>query len=1298
MVTRKSKTPKGDIWLNGLIPTVSKPIPTKELINRLLALADHLSALDQASVSPEKYADIAKDLANKKLLNHQNEAVKAHTCCAIADILRINAPDAPYLDEELSRIFRSFFAQLGHAWDTNNSFYAQQSYVLTRLVEVRSIILVVDLPDAAELITLLFDTMYELAAKGFPQKLEQLAADMLAGVIAEAEIIPKNVVSTVFKSLTFTGTSLTGNASNISHPGFTFSVAVCEGNIDKMSRQVAKLFSEMLDESATPTATTTTSTNASFKTLDKIHKWSVQIWKHVPEMLGSIIGLIGDELTSDSEKIRVLATETIGEILAVSENNTSHTNIDSNLIHFFTAHKSTWSSWLKKSADVSASVRCAWATLLPAILDSPSITTEMVNDLRENIKKCLLDSSEKVRLASCKAIESLAFPIFTSKLADEELLQTLFSVLRERDEEIRTLVIRCLCYVYDNFMKLTMEDEVVDFGSLRASEVKRVEHMLRNEFPNKFIQLNYINLVSITTVVDVELFENVIPFLNNATTRCARLCHFFSTLDQKSREAFTAVLSRQKKYSSALTKFIELSDEYHSKEVVEDNKENASDGDVKESKRITDEILRKADKLYQWLSVMMPESFNSRACLEKLFLLNNSRHMKLILNCISSHLDYKTIKNSIKELIVSLNNQKAKKSPKGSATTAEVISTLKLLLYRASPIFFNRTNISEIMMISKDSQHEFHSVANELLELVAASNPEVLRDQLLVMADLLVTDDIYNPKNPLDSILRSIHHYLKTSPKDFPDSLIFTDRLLRLAQEGSPEQAKYSVKILGHHQQKEHFLSEIVSNLLPLDPESAHFTTKLASIAEVSLIEPFAVEDHVGDINNVITEQVLKQNRRPESDNPGVDWITDDDLKLGHQSYELLNEKVLAIRYIVNRIRGLCRSETNNSDAAFVKQFEKPIRLLSLIIATSGEIVRQNDKLNPTPRLYQMRLRLVAGLGILKLAKIPALDVLIDCNILRKTGRLMYDLSKQVREKFMRTLHSCLSSFEIPERFLYLVFMMGHEPDPQLRTRADTWVKSTYQKLDKNNDTTFERSLSRLIHGVAHDEKFLSYSEGVGGDSTSRDFQALEYALKYLNMYLLNIAKDSNISLLYYIASRVKQYRDATLPSKEYELAMIPPAAMRLYRVSELCQLMIKEYADLKNYTLQTWPGKMKLPADLFSPMENFEEALKVLEKQYIEDDLQIQLRGKMKAILGRSTTKRPIGVHPTPAKKRKPNSKTPKQTKKPKQPKESTSKKVSPPRRSSRATKKVTYSYGSGSELSEEEMVSGDDYESDYD
>lgn len=1307
MVTRNSKRSKTDIWQNGLIPTVAKPIQTKELINRLLALADHLSALDQSTVTPDKYATVAADLANPKLLNHKNEAVQAHACCAIADILRIYAPDAPYSEEELSRIFRAFFTQLAQAWDTGNSFYPQQSYILTRLVEVRSIILVVDLPDAADLIVLLFDTMYDLAAKGFPQKLEQLAADMLAGVIAEADIIPKKVVSTVFKSLTFTGTSLTANTSNISHPGFTFSVAICETNIDKMSRQVAQLFSEMLDESAKPSGNHTSSAAASFKTLDKIHEWSIQIWKHVPEMLGSIIGLIGDELTSDSEKIRVLATKTIGEILAISEENTSHASIDSNLVHFVTAHKSTWSSWLRKSADVSPTVRSTWVALIPAILNSSSVASEMVIDIRSNVKKCLLDSSEKVRLASCTALESLSFPTFTSRLVDEETLQTLFSLLRERDEDTRTKVIRCLCYLYDNYMKSIMDSEVVDFGSLKATEVKRVENMISKEFPNHFLHLNYINLTSITTAVDVELFENVIPFQNNAGKRCARICHFYTVLDQKSKEAFSALLSRQKKYAHALTKFSDLANDYRSREPGnEEEKENIGQNGDKGSK---DDILNKADKIFVWLSNNVPESFNAHACLEKIFLLNNGRHLTLLKNCITSFLDYKTIKNSIKELIVSLNNQKVTKSSGTRITSAEMVSTMKLLLYRAAPILFNKSNIIELMSASKDSLNEFFQISNELLELVASLSPESLQDQVPTMADMLVTDDIYNPKNSVDSLLRSMHHSLKASPQNFPDSLILTDRLLRLAQEGSPVQAKYSAKILGHHQHKEHFLSEIVSSSVPLDTLSSQFSSRLAAIAEVCLIEPLVVEDHVQSINDVITEQVLKKNRQTENSSLKADWISDEDLAENHQSFQILNEKLIVIRYIVNRIRALCLSDNLTNDPGLVKQFEKPIKLLSLIVSTGGEIVKQNSQLIPTPVLYQQRLRLEAGYGILKLARYSALDPLIDHNVLKKIGRLMYDLSLHVREGFMKKLHGNLSSFAIPEKFLYLVFLMGHEPDQKLLTLASTWIKSSYQRFENKQDMAFERALSRLIHGIAHDERYLSYSTNAPDEQglSSGVLQALEYALKFITMYLSNISKDTNISVLYYIASRVKQYRDATVPTSAYGNGdeLIPSLAVHLYRAAELCQLLIKEYADIKNYTLQTWPGKLKLPTDIFCPMENLEEVLAVIGRQYIEDDLQIELRRKIKSIFGRSSTKRSSNKISTPVKKPAKKAKTSRNESKTKSSKakkrtEAQGRKEREPlRRSARSTKKVTYEEGyeeAGSE-EEESHHSSSDYESDY-
>lgn len=1296
MVTRNAKN-QADLLQKSLLSTVKKPIPTKELLNRLQAVADHLNSVDQSTVELDSYSHIARELADKKLLSHQNERVKAYACCAIADILRIYAPDAPYSEEEQSRIFKAFFKQLSGAWDTGNSHFAQQSYVLTRLVEVRSIILIVDLPDAADLITVLFDTMYELAAKGFPRRLEQLSADMLAAVIAEAETIPKNVVSTIFKSLTFDGTTLTNQTSNISHPGFVFSVAVCEGNIDKMSRQVAQLFSEMLDESVKASKDATS--ESSYKTLEKIHTWSVQIWKHVPQMLESIIGLIGDELGSDSEKIRVLATKTIGDILAISEDTEAHVNIDSNAVQFVTNHPTTWSNWLKKSSDVSYNVRCAWVSGIPGIINSPSVQNDMASQLRANVKKCLLDSSEKVRLSSVKAVESLTFSVLTSKLTDEEVLLTLFSLLREKDEEIRNLAIRCCCYIYDNYMRSILDEEVVDFGRLKATEIKRVESMIRDELPNYFIQLNYINLTSITTTVDVELFENILPFSNNTSKRCARICLFYSALDTKSKDAFVAIINRQKKYAHALGKYLELSDQYHSQanELVE-NKENI-EGIQEKSKPNKEQIREKVQKLFSWLSATFPDNFQAQACLERLWALDNSRHKTLLKNCISGVLDYKTIKNSIKEFIVSLQNQKANRhaGTKHNVSTAQTISTVKLLLYRASPILFNQSNINEFISLSKNPLDKYFHTSNELLELISSINPDALLNNVETLTDMLVTDDLYNPKNSVETILRSLQHSLKAAPQRFPDSLILTDRLMRLAKEGSPFQSKYSVKILGHHKNSEHFLTEILQSSLPLDPQSPQFSTNLAAIAEICLINPEVVEEHTNDINTVITERVLKQNRYNEAPPANVSWITDDDLAMNHKCYLLLIEKLTAIRYIVNRIRALCRSDKLASDPSVARLFEKPIKLLSLIVSNSGEIVKQSGDLIPTPPLYQSRLRLEAGFGILKLAKLTSLDGLIESTVLGKIGRLMYDQSVDVRRCFSTRLCNYISSSIIPEKFLYLVFLAGHEPDQELKNIEDTWIRSTYQRYEEKKNLVFELALARLIHGIAHDGRYLSFytTAQTENNTSSSVLQALEYSLKFLFMYLSNISKESNISFLYYIASRVKQYRDATILINAYETEQVPSQAVQLYRIAELCQLMIKEYADFKNFTLQSWPGKMKLPADIFCPMENFEEALVVIGKQYIDDELQVEMRRKLKSLFGRPGVKRaPVKLTST-NKRQKKSSKVVKGKAKAKANQAISRAANEPLRRSSRSRKNVTYDVASNDSNSEEEHFSdsGDDY-----
>lgn len=1215
MVKRSARAASRAPLNTTIISTIAKPIATKELIARLQAVADNLSTADQNAINPEDYNSLAGDLANKKLLKHNHKGVLAYACCALADILRLYAPDAPYTPEQLTQIFRAFLVQFSQLWEEQNPYFLQQCYLLKRLVEVRLIILIVDLPDALDLIAELFDTMFALTNKGFPTRLELLASEMLAEVFAEADVIPQKVVRLLLKKLTATSESgLTVSNSNISNPGLAFSLAVCEANVDKMSRHIAQLFSEMLDDSVKANKNGSTDYEASYLALEKIHTWSIQIWRYVPDLLTSVMGLISDELNSDSERVRVLATTTIGSMVSSSNEGSP----ESNLVHFVNTHKAAWLNWLKKSSDVSPVVRAKWVEQVPNVLCAQSVTSDTTSQLSSSLTKCLSDTNERVRFASCNACEALPFAVFSSKVCSEAALSTLFQLVREKNSDIHNVAIRLLADIYNSYLDLIERDEVVDFGDLKEEELRIVEKLLSVDLPNNLLQLNYVNEKSLTAVVDIALFEKLISFQENTSKRVSRLCKFYEVLDEKSRASFLAVISRQKKMSDAVRKFVELSIEYMKSHSLEgENKENEAF-----SQGEKEQLRSKVDKVIQWLTASFPPSLNSRQCLERFHHLRNARLFNLMGKCVAPDANFKSVKNSLKELLTKLGDAKTLRVEGGSlsVTTADMVSTTKILLYRSSNILFNLTNTSELVKLSKDKNHKFQKTANELINHLSTIFPEVFRDQIKALSDLIVIR-----KEDIEvSLIQSFSHFMNKYPEQFPDDAEFAESLQLLATEGSPLQAKYAIKIIRCSDRKELLISNVIDKIMPLVPESSSFATHLSALAEIYLALPIALESYSNEISSILVEEVLRKNRIEDLDKLLIKsevWLEDSKLRDDHQALRSLNEKLIAIRLITNRVRSVDADGMEQNEMAVVA--EKPLKLLMTVVSNSGEIVKARPDLLPTPPCFKQRLRLEAGLNILKLAKYPAFNMMINNTVIYSLTRLLHDESSGVRDGFMRSLEKKLSLNAISERFLHLVFFAGHEPNEQIKRKASIWIASNHRRREEKSDITYERILARLIHAIAHDIRFSKMIAEVDGRTVSLEVEAYLYALSYISMYLDIIAKEENISLLYYIASRVKQYRDGQVDPEMFAQEELPDAAMNLYRISELCQLLIKELADSRGWNLQTWPGKMKLPSDLFAPMEDYQEAQKVISRVYISDEVQIELRQNLKKNPTKASNKR---------------------------------------------------------------------------
>ncbi|KPI41084.1 uncharacterized protein AB675_8070 [Cyphellophora attinorum] len=215
------------------------------------------------------------------------------------------------------------------------------------------------------------------------------------------------------------------------------------------------------------------------------------------------------------------------------------------------------------------------------------------------------------------------------------------------------------------------------------------------------------------------------------------------------------------------------------------------------------------------------------------------------------------------------------------------------------------------------------------------------------------------------------------------------------------------------------------------------------------------------------------------------------------------------------------------------------------------------------------------------------------------------------------------------------------------------------------------------------------------------DVELLEYS-KYIVFYLVAVANENNISLIFHIAQRVKQMRDNVEADDEH--------SQRLYVLSDLAQAVIRNFADTMPHAkganvLQTWPGKVNLHKSLFRPMSSHAEAQKVAEKNYLPEDTALGLekfvKDTMKQLKGVKAVRRPSQL-PTAAQKRKsvsvepdddddkprkkkksslPIRKTPKAKTQKTKVNDATTESHEPSRKSARASNAISYAEGSSDE-----------------
>ncbi|KAJ5479738.1 hypothetical protein N7530_005247 [Penicillium desertorum] len=1284
-------------------------IPIADLLERLQTLAQELRKLDQEEIDKESLRKVSQELASGNLLAHKDKGVRAWATCCIVDVLRLCAPDAPFTRNQLKDIFTCIVSSIIPALaDPSNAYNAQHIYVLGSLAEVKSVVLMVDLDHPDSLIVPLFTSCFDIVsgsskASTGEEVAKNVEFDMtrvLVTVIDESLVLAPEVVDIIVAQFLRVDPRVMESSNKKGkrpdapldakqdtlllkdYPAaYNMAKAICQACPERMTSHISQYFNNVIIDASVPAAQTNGSKHSrkpnlddsdeegeDIKELSKAHRLIRELWRACPEVLQNVIPQIEAELSAESVALRLLATQTIGDLAAgigvagppppppmdpttyppVSLVDYDKTIPQPNVLltpvspkPFSQVHTSAYEAFLSRRLDKTPSVRAAWVTVVGRILltsaGGSGLHESEEHSLVRNLASMLRDVDEKVRVAAVDTVGQFGLSQIANKLSVDggcSSPDSVLAILAERVKDRKP-------HVREHAMKILARMWAVAAGDIEQNTEPVVS--LLKDAPSKIFDAFYTNDQEIHILIDRVLFETLLPLpyppikskLSRGNSnqsqkqkdsqaseaeqetdvdkiRVRRILTLLRGLDEKARRVFFVMLARQLSMRSAVTLYLEACEKYNGGVVDKDE----------------EQIKTQLSKIIDSLSKTFPDAQRALADLWKFAKVHDRRSYQLVRFTMAAVSDYRTVVKATKELQRRIQ----------SANNSPLLETLTPLVYRCGSLIFNRSHIPAIMSLSRTDENGLANAAQEMLKQISSQNPEVLEAQVQEMCKDL---EAQAPKassagdgSPED-ILKACAGFAKKLPAKLPKERKFFQALANYAlYSSSPHSAKHAVSILmATADRREMYAKDLVQKCVEKwTYGSDRFLTRLAALSQLNLLAPREADEESDAIISIAVNQILLTNRTSEPDSE-YNWseTVDDETKA----------KEWALKIIVNRLRA---KDGADNEADFRAHAKPVYETLNKLVVGEGEISKKKD----TPACQKSRLRLLAAKSLLKLcASSTVCDSLLTPSDFNTVALVAQDQLLQVRSGFINHLKKKLvQKSHLSHRWYIVPCLLAFEPVNSLKESTLTWLRSRAayfaqqaQASGKRTEQTmvmeliFSRLLSLLAYHPDYPSEDLDEATKLG-DLT--DFS------QYILFYLSAIANEHNMSLIFHVGQRVKQFRDGITKSDEI--------STRLHTLSDLAQATIRRFADIYSQQhkfggaagatniLQTYPGKMGVPSSLFTSMSSHREAQDVADKNFLPDELD-DLLDRVVRIAMKPRSNSTHGSQGGSSKKRKPES-----------------------------------------------------------
>ncbi|KAI9641533.1 Sister chromatid cohesion protein pds5 [Ciborinia camelliae] len=1216
-----------------------KPIATETLLKRLKKLASELRDMDQEEVDKSSLTVVAKELAAQNLLNHKDNGVKAWTGCCLVDVLKLCAPDAPYTSSQVKNIFTFFVGTILPALSNpSHTYNTEHKYVLSSLTEVKSIVLMTDLPNAEDLMLHLFSTFFDICSGSSKSSTgEQVSKDVeynmsqcLVTLVDEAPVVGPQVIDIIVAQFLRAATPIGGKNKHGAKAddkqstlllkdlpeAYNMAKTICNDCSDKMSRYVSQYFNDVMMEVSTSGGKAngnrkddadsddddapTGPSDADLKELNKAHRLLRELWRASPSVLQNVIPQVEAELSAENIQLRLLATETLGDIISgigaagppplpnmdpaayppVRLHDYPVMPITSILVKpsspqsFSQTHPSVYHSFIGRKNDKSPVIRSAWTTAIGRILVTEAggigLNREDEIALVKSLAEKLNDPDEKVRIAAVKAVASFNLVDIMEKLVPNgpviksgSVLSNLADRARDRKPAVRAEAMTTLGTIWG-----------VATGEIAAGNESVIASL--GAIPSRIFEGFFANDLELNVVLDHVMFEQLLPltyppskakgskngFSQSQSSsdepfdadriRAERILLLVRSLDAKPKKAFFALQARQKPYFDVLSAYIKKCEEFNG---------GVTDGDAAD-------VRQKLNAVIDYLLQFLPDPLRTSQDLHKYSKLHDRRTYQLLRYTMDPKSDFKTVHNAIKEF--------SKRIEAAPNVPAGLLDTFTPIIYRSAFLIYNRSHLPAILQFSRTDDKGLGATAQEVMNEISEKNPQVLtaniKELCKTLEDEAPTEEKENDPGTVATLKAcAVFAKSKTESKSLPKDRKFTQTLVSYASYGTPPRAaKYAITLLmaATDRKEMHAKDLLEKSTKEWKYGERHFLTKLAAISQLQLLSPKIADDYSDEILEITTQELLLQVRTPAKETD-PSWQNDDELD------EECQAKCWALKILVNRLRTVEETE--------VKAVAQPVfKVLNTLIVKNGELSKKQD----TPRHHKSRLRLLAAQLILKLCTTPIFDEILAPADFDRLSFVAQDEHMNVRKGFVEKLQKYLVKDKLPDRFYTIIFLTAFEPEQNFKNSIVTWIRSRAKVFFESKTMVLEKTLPRLLSLLAHHP-----------DYSAEAAELIDHA-RYILYYVSSVASEDNLGLIYKYAQSVKQARDAISPAE----------SENLYVLSDLTQAIISKWEVKKGWTMQSYPAKVRVPAKLFGALQSHSVAQEIAEKNYIPEEMDEEL------------------------------------------------------------------------------------------